>query len=595
MSKNKKEKIRQIRGSLASRILLIAMIFLVVPLLFLSFLIYTEDVRVKSENNLFTLGILMGKKVETISVLIEQERDFLSGIAYLLRNIENPESYLKELAKREGVSALFHVHKAQGGYFVCDLSSDQERVGKNFTFLKEASQKGIYLVVDPKGTTFYLSRFANDGSEGWVTAFSLDLFLKNFPVESAVLYPTATSLLMEDGRVVTSTDSKLRGERFGYASGKIQLYQGDDSHFSFEEERFIAIKERIPQTNFSLLISAPEEVNFVDIPYFIFKVGVILGLIVLIGGGGAVWLTSRLSKPLKRLIRVMTRVGKGDLEERFATDKMGFEFNVIGEIFNETVESLTHHMQDAEQERVEKETYARELKIGEEVQTSILPKELPDFPGLEIAARFIAAKEVGGDFYDFLTNDKLLLSIADTSGKGISACLYSLSVRSMLRSYGEIHEELEVIVNETNNLFCLDTGDTGVFVTAFVAFFDPKTQEFHYTNCGHFPALLLRKEGKLEKLTTPGMALGVIPYDRVYTERVKVNSGDLLLLFTDGVVEAHNDQQELFGEEKLMALLREKSRLSPQRIVDDIIEEVARFADGCSQYDDLTLVVMRVL
>ncbi|MGE0831742.1 MAG: PP2C family protein-serine/threonine phosphatase, partial [Simkaniaceae bacterium] len=86
----------------------------------------------------------------------------------------------------------------------------------------------------------------------------------------------------------------------------------------------------------------------------------------------------------------------------------------------------------------------------------------------------------------------------------------------------------------------------------------------------------------------------VIPSDRVYTERVKVSSGDLLLLFTDGVVEAHNDQQELFGEEKLMALLREKSRLRPQRIVDDIIEEVARFADGCSQYDDLTLVVMRV-
>ena len=212
-----------------------------------------------------------------------------------------------------------------------------------------------------------------------------------------------------------------------------------------------------------------------------------------------------------------------------------------------------------------------------------------------MAARFIAAKEVGGDFYDFLSNGQLMLSIADTSGKGISACFYSLSVRSMLRSYGEIHEDLETIVRETNNLFCLDTGDTGVFVTAFIAFFDPKTKRFHYSNCGHFPALLQRANGTIEKLTTPGMALGVVPFDEVATSSVQLETGDTLLLYTDGVVEAHNDAMEMFGEDRLLTSFQNKKGLPPQEIVDTMIEEVALFAEGSPQHDDLTIITLKTV
>jgi len=595
MSEDKKEKIRGLRGSLASRILLIAMIFLVVPLLFFSFLLYKEDGRVKSDNNFFTLNVLMRKKVEALDTIITHERDFLSGMSFLLQKVRNPQDLLSELSKREGVSALFHIKKEYGGYYVCDMSSNSKYQGKNFTALIKESQKGIYLVVEPKDLVFFLIRASNDENEAWISVLSFSRFMENFSVEKEILYPSATALLTEDGSVITSSDSRIKDRSFGDAQGEISLYEGEDPHFFLEGEKYIAIKQQVPQTNFSLLISAPQKINFVDIPYFLLKVGVVLGLIILIGGGGVIWLTARLSKPLKCFIRVMSKVGKGDLTQRFVCDTMGFEFNIIGEIFNETVQSLTHHMQEAEQERVEKETYARELMIGEEVQSSIIPKELPEFPGLEIAARFIAAKEVGGDFYDFLLGEKLMLSIADTAGKGISACLYSLSVRSMLRSYGIIHQELDVIINETNDLFCLDTKDTGVFVTAFVAFFEPKTKELHYTNCGHFPAFLLRRCGAVEKLTTEGMALGVIPYERVTTRRVKLEPGDLLVLFTDGVVEAHNAKKELFGEERLIEFLELKRSQSPEQIVDGLIEEVAMFAEGTSQHDDLTVVVMRIL
>lgn len=595
MSEDKKEKIRGLRGSLASRILLIAMIFLVVPLLFLSFLLYKEDGRIKSDNNFFTLSVLMKKKVEVFDAQISHERDFLSGIGFLLEKVENPQSLLEGLSKREGVSALFHVKKEYGGYYLCDMSSVDKYQGKDFTEVIKESEKGIYLILDPKNLIFFLTKASKDGNEAWITVFSFNRFVQNFSIEKEILYPSAITLLADDGSVITSTDSQLKDLRFGDAQGEVLLYKGEDPHFVLKKEKHIAVKQHVPQTNFSLLISAPQKINFVDIPYFLLKIGVFLGLIILIGGGGVIWLTARLSKPLKCFIRVMSKVGKGDLTQRFVCDTMGFEFNIIGEIFNETVQSLTHHMQEAEQERVEKETYATELMIGEEVQSSIIPKELPEFPGLEIAARFIAAKEVGGDFYDFLPGEKLMVSIADTAGKGISACLYSLSVRSMLRSYGIIHQELDVIVNETNELFCLDTRDTGVFVTAFVAFFEPTTKELHYTNCGHFPAFLLRRYGAVEKLTTEGMALGVIPFDHVTTRRVKLEPGDLLVLFTDGVVEAHNAKQELFGEERLIEFLELKKSQSPQQIVDDLIEEVAMFAEGTSQHDDLTIVVMRIL
>ncbi|MCB1082345.1 MAG: PP2C family protein-serine/threonine phosphatase, partial [Chlamydiia bacterium] len=299
--------------------------------------------------------------------------------------------------------------------------------------------------------------------------------------------------------------------------------------------------------------------------------------------------------PLQSLIGVMDQVGSGDLSRRFEKESMGFEINALGEIFNETVDALNQNMEAVQKERIEKETYEKELKIGEEVQHSIIPERLPAFPGLKMAARFIAAKEVGGDFYDLIPKERLMISIADSAGKGVSACLYSLSLRSMLRSFSELHSDLPTILKKTNNLFCQDTGNTGEFVTAFVAFFDPKTKVLEYSNCGHFPALRIKKNGEWDHLTTHGMALGVTLFEEVATANITLESGDLVVFFTDGIVEAHNEAMELFGEERLLHHLQEQKGKSPQEIVDAMIETVAFFAEGSPQFDDLTLIVVKVV
>ncbi|WP_316355906.1 PP2C family protein-serine/threonine phosphatase [Candidatus Neptunichlamydia sp. REUL1] len=586
MNREKKEKLRGMGGSLAARIFLIATLFLIIPLLTLVGLLYIDDLRVKKDNNNFTLKVIMDQKVGLIEGIISREMEVLSEVSYLLRKIPNPEGELDELARRDGVVALFHVKKMENGQYTSDMASKEAIKGKDFTGLIDEAKKGIVFVVEPSVPIFYLTRYVPERDEAWITVFHLAHLSKNFPIEKNSISSASTSLIDREGMVIASTDENLKGHQF------VCPVEGK---YSLNDETFISKEKHVPKTNFFLLISAPEQVNFVDIPYFFMKILIILGLIILVGGGGAILLTKKLGKPLRKLIQIMDHVARGDLKKRYTSVSMGFEINGLGEIFNETVSSLDEHIEVAHKERLEKETYEQELLIGEEVQAAILPKELPKFPGVDMAARFIAAKEVGGDFYDFLTNGQLMLSIADTSGKGISACLYSLSVRSMLRSYGEIHEDLDVIVRETNNLFCLDTGDTGVFVTAFIAFFDPKTKLLHYSNCGHFPALLQRADGSIEMLSTKGMALGVVPFEAVSTDKVQVKSGDTLMLYTDGVVEAHNDGMEMFGEERLLTSFRDKKDLPPKQIVDDMIEEVALFAEGSPQHDDLTIVILKIL
>ena len=472
MDKNKKEKssFRGLSGSLAARILLIATLFLAVPLLFLSGFLYYDDLQLKKRDNQFTLNLLMNRTDKLIKHTIEEEQEFLAVVDLLFDPTKDDASTLAELAKRDHVSSLFHLSWHSGPY-LCDYASNQSLIGKDFTILANSANMGTVLITFPESSVFYFVRMSHQGREAWVITLSIKGLIDKLGLAEDILYPTATTLLSNKGEVVFSTALNLKQHSIH------RVKEEGIFRFELDSGGYLGIERAIAETNFSLLISMPEKVHFVDMPHFLTKVFGLFGLIVVIGGGGTLLLTFRLATPLKRLCGVMQEVGKGDLSSRFQRDMMGFEINVLGTIFNDMVDSLIRHMEDVEQERVEKETLAKEFMIGQEVQNSILPKELPAFPGLDIAARFVSAKEVGGDFYDFLVKktdqtSQLMISIADTSGKGISACLYSLSVRSMLRSYGEIYDDLKEILLETNNLFCQDTGDSGVFVTAWVAFFN---------------------------------------------------------------------------------------------------------------------------
>ncbi|MCY3975211.1 MAG: SpoIIE family protein phosphatase [Simkaniaceae bacterium] len=581
---------RGLSGSLVFRIFLIEATLLVAPLLIFAGVIYYEDTDLKRDSDLFALELVLEGKKALIEQVIRAEGDFLS----YLHKIQLNQQDLERVTHQH--SSLAYLVREPKGY-ICVRSSDPKLVGVDFSYLipKNLVTESVLEwgdVVEKREEKFYFLQPFSGGMGVGVNAFSPAQLEERLAFNEEVPYPTIISLLAEDGSVLLSTHPD-------WVDRKIPSALARNVKFTLDKVEYIGKFSKIRRSNLFLLTAGPVGKNFVDIPYFVEKMFALLLIILAVGGGSTLWLTFRLGKPLRNLCLAMERVRSADLSARYVADPMGFEINVVGMIFNAMIKSLINFVDRIRYEKSAKETFERELIIGQEVQTSIFPKQLPRVPGLDIAARFIAAKEVGGDFYDFLiypdrSGNRLFFSIADTSGKGVYACMYSLTIRSMLRSYAGVYDDLGAVVRKTNDLFCVDTGDSGVFVTAWLAFFNESTRELFYTNCGHFPAYLMRADGKIEKLTTRGMAFGVEEFSEVRTMSVRLREGDTLLLFTDGVVEAHDRNLRMFGEKRLLSLLKAKRGLPASLLVDEIVDEVISFAEDGPQYDDITILVLRM-
>lgn len=321
---------------------------------------------------------------------------------------------------------------------------------------------------------------------------------------------------------------------------------------------------------------------------FFFFVGIL--------GGALVWaLMRRISRPLKSLCTVMERVGEGAVHIRYSPDWMGFEINALGNRFNQMLDSALQHIQEAEKQRLEREKLAEELRIGHEIQLGLLPSHLPEFKEMDIGSGFLPAREVGGDFYDVfrLTNGSLFIAIADTAGKGISACLYSLGLRSILKSLASLSSDLSEIILRANDLFLQDVKHSGMFVTLWAAIYDPVDQSLVYCSQGHPPAILLRK-GKEEELWTAGISLGAQTLDVVSVKTVKLAKGDLLFLYTDGVIEAHDEDRNLFGKKRLSEFLVRSEKLGSSEITENLLEEISLFSQGVPQHDDIAVLAIGI-
>ena len=320
----------------------------------------------------------------------------------------------------------------------------------------------------------------------------------------------------------------------------------------------------------------------------VFFVGVIGGLFVYL-------LTRRISRPLQELIKTMQRVSEGAVHARYTPDKMGFEINQLGVQFNETLDALLKQARMAEEERIRRERLAREFHIGHEIQANLLPKHVPGLAGVDIATYYSASTEVNGDFYDLflLKNGHLFIAMSDVAGKGIQACLFSLGLRSILRSIASMTTDLAEIVLKANDLYLMDAHDLAMFATLWVGLYDPKKKILSYSSQGHPPAILLRKGGH-EELWTEGIAMGAQTMDGAVVDTVKLQVGDSLILYTDGMIEAHNMHNELFGKKRFQECLVQEAVATAQQVVDRTVETVHLFAKGVPQHDDMTLLAMRL-
>jgi sigma-B regulation protein RsbU (phosphoserine phosphatase) len=245
---------------------------------------------------------------------------------------------------------------------------------------------------------------------------------------------------------------------------------------------------------------------------------------------------------------------------------------------------------------LERRRLEKELAIARDIQLSFLPKSAPQIPGYELAGAARPHAEVGGDYYDFIrvSDARLGLAIADSSGKGIPAALLMAGFRMSLLA--EIRNEFAIraVMRKVNSLLH-ESIDRDKFVTAFYGVLDVKNRVLIFSNAGHNPPLLLRKNGTLEPLVEGGVALGVLP-DAQYDERpLALSPGDTLLLYTDGVSEAESPSGEQYGLSRLEQLLIRLQGRPAQQILDGVVEDVLAFAGTRGQNDDLTLMVVRVL
>jgi sigma-B regulation protein RsbU (phosphoserine phosphatase) len=259
---------------------------------------------------------------------------------------------------------------------------------------------------------------------------------------------------------------------------------------------------------------------------------------------------------------------------------------------------MTQNLVHEKQTESDKKLIESELKVAREIQMSIVPKIFPPFPErteFDIHALLKPAKEVGGDFYDFFfINDHTFgIAIGDVSGKGVPASLFMAVTKTLLKAVATPGLQPNEILALVNHELCRDN-DSVMFVTVFLGIVDLRDGKFCYSNGGHNPPVLLHKDGSLELLRkTPGMALGVMDDIPFGCKERPLAKDDTLVLYTDGIVEALDSHETLYGEARFTTFLRNHPGLPARELNRLILDEVQSFAGVAPQADDITVLSFR--
>ena len=236
-----------------------------------------------------------------------------------------------------------------------------------------------------------------------------------------------------------------------------------------------------------------------------------------------------------------------------------------------------------------------ELVIAREIQMSFLPEKDPTYPGYEITGTAIPSEQVGGDYYDFIpiADGQLGIVIGDVSGKGVPAALIMASFRASLIAEIRNNYSISTILSKVNALLYESTESTS-FVTAVYGVLDTKNKILTYSNAGHNYPLWIRASGEFLELKTGGTILGTFEHSSYSEERLEIKQGDILVFYTDGIIDAQNKNGDFFGENRLKDLIRTNTHRTALEIRNIILSAVKDFVHGASQFDDMTLIVVGV-
>ncbi|MFH0779063.1 MAG: SpoIIE family protein phosphatase [Candidatus Eisenbacteria bacterium] len=322
-----------------------------------------------------------------------------------------------------------------------------------------------------------------------------------------------------------------------------------------------------------------------------------IAILVLSLGNVAIWyVVSFFIKPLQKLSDGVRAIGEGMLDRRLEEGGPD-EIDEIARTFNE----ITARFRKAQHSMVEKERLQKEMQVAQEIQQSLLPREVPNAEGFEIGTLYRAAKEVGGDYFDFLwvDDDTLGVVVADVSGKGVPGSLVMTMIRTALRMEARDNKSAKEVVARLNN-FVTEDMKRGMFVTIFYVILDSRHRIISYSSAGHNPMILYRGDSDETYFLNPkGFPVGIDLADRTLFEKsigaesIKLKQSDMLVIYTDGITEAMDKDGGQFGEERLIKTIKRFGHLTPQEFADRLDAEIAEFTGGELQNDDITLVAIK--
>ena len=601
---------KSLLGCLARRVLSISLLLLVLPLLIHAFLLYKEGLRQSVTDNLNQLSLLARSEGTFIQQLINENLMEMKTIEvledYAHKDFKQENATLAQIALSEELTSCFVAEKSSNNYWTILAAANPERLSQkdidNDQYNKIlALGTSVYLISDPLIGKKEL-RIGHAFSENRIFIFgrALENLSSQLIKIPASEQSPIVAFMKTDSDVYFSnrTNFEVSESRLFSPEELFELSMSSKQNLKLESnESFIGVKIPIGNNAFYLVIALTKQEFFGLSSTHVFNHLLQLAILFAVVGGGSVfYLASRIARPIKQLFKCLDKVGEGDLKIRYENDPLGFELNVLGQEFNQMLENLEAHIQEAKQERLSKELLKQELIIGQEIQSSILKTSLQKSGDFIFAHAFLPAKEVSGDFFDvYKIDDKnVLLSVADTAGKGISACLYSLGCRSVLRALAKSGMSLDLILTKANELLLDDAEYQGTFITAFIAILNIEESLLTYSCCGHHPALLLNGKN-IDLLTTEGMALGVDQNLVFQTKTHTIEPNQKILIYTDGVVEAQNKQDLMYGFNNLKTLLSSQSSSSAQILIGSLQKDVEKFIENSPLYDDLTILCIERL
>lgn len=266
-----------------------------------------------------------------------------------------------------------------------------------------------------------------------------------------------------------------------------------------------------------------------------------------------------------------------------------------------SVSDFEHYVPEYVSRIAERERFLRELEIARNIQIQFLPRREPQFPGLDIASICKPAMEVGGDYYDFIRRDDrhLTVVIGDVSGKGVSAAFYMTMIKGIIKTLARWLQEPSKVLAEVNEVF-YENAPRNVFVSLLYAIFDLQERTLTFARAGHNPLLVRKsKAGEMESLNPPGLAIGMEKgslFSKIIKDRsVTIETGDILIFYTDGITEAMNPRGDEFGEDRLYEIIHQFGDRSAREILEQVRQTVFGFTASAPQHDDFTLVVVKVV